>query len=56
MTFEELHKQYVTEKEKKEFSSTPWIIEITSNPEKTSLYNLLGEMIIKLAELRTRLN
>lgn len=56
MTFEELHQQYVTEKEKKEISSSPWSIEITPNTEKSPLYNLLGEMIIKLSQIRTRIN
>jgi hypothetical protein len=56
VTFEELHKQYVVEKEEKEKSSEPWSLEITSNPDKSSLYNLLGEIIIKLAQVRSRLD
>jgi len=55
MTFEELHKQYIVEKEK-EVEQVPWSLEITNNAEKPPLYNLLGEMIIKLAELRSRIN
>jgi hypothetical protein len=55
VTFEELHKQYISEKEEEKESSTPWSLEITSNPDKSSLYNLLGEIIIKLAQIRTQL-
>ena len=55
MTFEELHKQYILEK-KEEKKPEPWSLEITSNPDKSSLYNLLGEMIIKLAQIRSRLD
>ncbi len=55
MTFEELFKQYVKEKPEN-ISPEPWTIEITQNLSKPPLYNVLGEIIIKLAKLRSDIN
>lgn len=56
MTFEELHKQYILEDKEEKQNFIPWTLEITSNSDKTPLYNILGEMIIKMYEIRSKLN
>jgi hypothetical protein len=44
-----------TEPEKEESEYSPWCIEIVKDPKRGEMYNLLGDLIIKLFELRSKL-
>ena len=56
MKFEKLFEQFIIEKEiEKEDSLFSWTIEITKDPQKSEKYNLLGELIILLSQLRNKL-
>lgn len=57
MKFSELLEQYLKEiKSEPDFSESPWGIEITKNLEKSDEYNQLGELIIKLSILRSKMD
>lgn len=43
--------------DKKEYSpKEPWVIEITQDDTKSNLFNELGELIIKLSQIRSKLS
>lgn len=55
--FSELLERYLEEvKEELSSSETPWSIEITKDEEKSKEYNQLGELIIRLSTIRSKLN
>ena len=58
MTFNSLIQQYLEEKSeptKEDYEAMPWSLEIVKDPKRSEMYNELGELIIKLFELRSRL-
>ena len=57
MQFEEVIQAFLKEKriEEEKQVPQPWSIEITKDPAKGKLYNELGDFIIKLFELRSKL-
>jgi hypothetical protein len=58
MTFNSLIRQYLeerTETTKEDYEAMPWCIEITKDPKRSKEYNELGNIIIKLFELRSKL-
>lgn len=55
--FSELLERYLEEvKEELSSSETSWSIEITKDKEKSKEYNQLGELIIRLSTIRSKLN
>jgi hypothetical protein len=56
--FEEIIRKCLVEAENfsEEKREEPWTIEITKDPNKSKEYNLIGELIIQLASLRTKMN
>jgi len=58
MTFNSLIQQYLEEKSeptKEDYEAMPWGIEIVKDSKRSEMYNELGELIIKLFELRSKL-
>jgi hypothetical protein len=58
MSFNSLIQQYLEEKSdptKEDYEAMPWSLEIAKDPKRPEMYNELGELIIKLFELRSRL-
>lgn len=58
MQFEEIFKLVIKEQEKpkeEEPEPQPWCLEIKKDFSKSNAYNELGDLIIKLNELRSRL-
>jgi hypothetical protein len=56
MKFEEVIKTFLNEKNDGETSEPlPWCIEIKKDPNASEEYNQLGDLIIKLFELRAKL-
>jgi hypothetical protein len=56
MRFEQIIKIVLEQAPKKEeYEPLPWSIEITKDPKRSREYNELGDLIIKLFELRSRL-
>ena len=56
MRFEQIIKIVLEQAPKKEeYESLPWSIEITKDSKRSKEYNELGDLIIKLFELRSRL-
>ncbi len=57
MKFSELLDQYLKEvKEESDSIESPWSIEITKDSKKSDEYNQLGELIIRLSSLRSKMN
>jgi hypothetical protein len=57
MKFSELLEQYLKEvKEESDSIESPWSIEITKDSKKSDEYNQLGELIIRLSSLRSKMN
>lgn len=57
MKFEEVLKKYLIEVQKNEdIKPEPWTLEVTKDPEKSEEYNLIGELIIQLSILRSKIN
>jgi len=57
MKFLELLEQYLEEvKEESDSIESPWSIEITKDSKKSDEYNQLGELIIRLSFLRSKMN
>lgn len=58
MKFEEIIKKCLIEAENsfQEKREEPWALEITKDSNKSEEYNLIGELIIQLASLRTKIN
>ena len=58
MKFEEIIKKCLIEAENsfQEKLEEPWALEITKDSNKSEEYNLIGELIIQLASLRTKIN
>lgn len=58
MQFEEIFKLVISEQEKPkegEPQPEPWSLEIKKDYSKSEVYNELGDLIIRLFELRARL-
>lgn len=56
MKFEKILKKYLIEVEKnQEIFPQPWSLEITKDLNKSEEYNLLGELIIQLSILRSKI-
>ena len=56
MRFEQIIKIVLEQAPKKEESEPmPWSLEITKDPKRSKEYNELGDLIIKLFELRSKL-
>ena len=58
MSFNSLIQQYLEEKSeptKEDYEAMPWGLEIVKDSKRSEMYNELGELIIKLFELRSRL-
>ena len=58
MSFNSLIQQYLEEKSeptKEDYEAMPWSLEIVKDSKRSEMYNELGELIIKLFELRSRL-
>ena len=59
MQFEEIFKLVIKEQEKPKEEEKPepqpWCLEIKKDPSMSEEYNELGDLIIKLFELRSRL-
>jgi hypothetical protein len=58
MSFNSLIQQYLEEKSeptKEDYEAMPWSLEIVKDSKRSGMYNELGELIIKLFELRSRL-
>ena len=58
MTFNSLIQQYLEEKTeptKEDYEAMPWGLEIVKDPKRSKEYNELGNLIIKLFELRSKL-
>lgn len=58
MQFEEIFKLIINEQEKpkeEEYQPEPWSLEIRKDFSKSEAYNELGDLIIRLFELRARL-
>jgi hypothetical protein len=58
MSFNSLIQQYLEEKAeptKEDYEAMPWSLEIVKDSNRSAMYNELGELIIKLFELRSRL-
>ena len=58
MSFNSLIQQYLEEKSeptKEDYEAMPWSLEIVKDSKRSKMYNELGELIIKLFELRSRL-
>jgi len=58
MSFNSLIQQYLEEKSeptKEDYEAMPWSLEIIKDSKRSDMYNELGELIIKLFELRSRL-
>jgi hypothetical protein len=43
------------EEDSKEFMDQPWSIEIKKDPNGSKEYNMLGDLIIKLFEIRAKM-
>lgn len=58
MKFEEIIQKCLIEAENssEEKREEPWTLEITKDLNKSKEYNLIGELIIQLASLRTKMN
>ena len=58
MKFEEIIQKCLIEAENssEEKREVPWTLEITKDSSKSKEYNLMGELIIQLASLRTKMN
>jgi len=56
--FEEMIQRCLVEAENfsEEKREEPWSLEITKDFTKSKEYNLIGELIIQLASLRTKMN
>jgi|LakMenE18May11ns_1017448.scaffolds.fasta_scaffold8124237_2 hypothetical protein len=58
MSFNSLIQQYLEEKSeptKEDYEAMPWSLEIVKDSKKGKLYNELGELIIQLFEIRSKL-
>jgi hypothetical protein len=56
MKFNELISKFLSEKkEESKESPVPFVIEITKDEDQDSVYNELGEIIIKLSYLRNKI-
>ena len=58
MSFNSLIQQYLEEKSeptKEDYEAMPWSLEIVKDSKRSEMYNELGELIIKLFELRSKL-
>ena len=57
MRFEQIIQSLLQEKENKreEHESLPWSIEIKKDPNGSKEYNEIGDIIIKLVEIRAKL-
>ena len=58
MSFNSLIQQYLEEKSeptKEDYEAMPWSLEIVKDPKHSEMYNELGELIIKLFVLRSKL-
>lgn len=56
MRFEQIIQSLLEKKDKQEdIEYLPWSIEITKDPKRGDVYNELGDLIIKLFELRSKL-
>lgn len=58
MTFNSLIQQYLEEKDepsKEDYEGMPWGLEIKKDLKRSKEYNELGDLIIKLFELRSKL-
>jgi len=58
MIFNSLIQQYLEEKSeptKEDYEVMPWSLEITKDLKRSQEYNELGDLIIKLFELRSKL-
>jgi hypothetical protein len=58
MSFNSLIQQYLEEKSKptkEDYEAMPWSLEVVKDPKRSEMYNELGKLIIKLFELRSRL-
>jgi hypothetical protein len=58
MSFNSLIQQYLEEKAeptKEDYEAMPWCLEIVKDSKRSEMYNELGELIIKLFELRSKL-
>jgi hypothetical protein len=55
MRFEQIIKIILEQTTKEDYEAMPWSIEITKDPKRSKEYNELGNLIIKLFELRSKL-
>jgi len=58
MSFNSLILQYLEERSeptKEDYEAMPWSLEIVKDSKRSEMYNELGELIIKLFELRSKL-
>ena len=55
MQFEEYFKQFILEKKEEPEAPVPYVIEITKDDNRGRRFNDLGDLIIKLSQLRSRL-
>jgi hypothetical protein len=58
MSFNSLIQQYLEEKSeptKEDYEAMPWSLEIVKDSKRSEEYNELGNLIIKLFELRSKL-